>query len=91
MKKKPSEKRALKLEPAVDVDEGFTIEFASLLKHEPRLYHLAVREAEALAFQTPFPQLVLPALLEEKLGQAARWTDRQRSLIMSEDESAFAA
>jgi len=37
-----------------------------------RLLRLAAGEAEALAWQTPFPLLLLPVLLEEKLE--AGWT-----------------
>lgn len=72
-------------------DYNFTTDFASLQRRQPHLYHLAVREAEALALQTPFPHLVLPDLLEEKLKLAAQWADRQRSLKHGDSESAFAA
>ena len=91
MKKNSSTKRVLKLEPAA-LEEGFTIEFASLLKKEPHLFHLTVKEAEAIAWQTPFPQLVLPGLLEEKLERAERWHNRQLLLWNAgDDEAAFAA
>lgn len=93
MKKNPSTKRAIKLEPAA-LEQGFTIEFASLLKKAPRLFRLAVKEAEAIAWQTPFPHLVLPDLMQEKLGLAERWHNRQRSLQHNDDdndEMAFAA
>lgn len=69
-------------------------DFATLHAQQPRLYHLAVREAEAIAWQTPYPLLVLPALLEEKLKQAAGWFHRQRSLQSGppdNDQSSFAA
>ena len=89
--KKNSTKRTIHLEPAA-LEQGFTIEFASLLKNSPRLFHLAVKEAEAIAFQTPFPQLVLHGLMEEKLGLAEQWQNRQRSLRNGdEEETAFAA
>lgn len=47
--------------------------------HE-RLLRLAVNEAEALAWQTLYPQLVFPDLAAEKIQGVARWTARQRSL-----------
>jgi hypothetical protein len=92
MKKNSSTKRAIKLEPAA-VEPGFTIEFASLLKKAPRLFRLAIKEAEAIAWQTPFPHLVIPALMQEKLRSAERWHNRQQSLRHSDDddEMAFAA
>ena len=83
-------KRVIALEPA-KIEEGFTIEFAALLKSQPQLFRLAVREAEAIAWQTPFPALVLPSLLEEKLGKASRWHFRQANLRSRANESSFAA
>lgn len=47
--------------------------------HEHKL-RLAVNEAEALAWQTLYPQLVFPALATEKIRGAAAWENRQRSL-----------
>jgi hypothetical protein len=91
MKKNSSSKRVIKLDPA-PLEQGFTIEFSSLLKNAPQLFHLAVKEAEAIAWQTPFPQLVLPGLLEEKLEKADRWHRRQHSLRKpAEGETSFAA
>ena len=45
-----------------------------------QLLRLALNEAEALAFQTLYPQLVFPTLAVEKIQGAARWSDRQRLL-----------
>jgi hypothetical protein len=42
-----------------------------------RLLRLAAGEAEALASLTPFPLLVLPELLHEKLESADRYIGRQ--------------
>jgi hypothetical protein len=39
-----------------------------------------VSEAEALAFQTRFPQLVFADLAAEKIQRAALWTKRQNVL-----------
>jgi hypothetical protein len=48
--------------------------------HE-RLLRLAVNEAEALAWQTMYPQLVFPDLAMEKIEKTVRWNKRQRSLL----------
>ncbi|HEV2453448.1 MAG TPA: hypothetical protein VGY98_04260 [Verrucomicrobiae bacterium] len=45
-----------------------------------RLIRLAVNEAEALAWQTLYPQLVFPDLAMEKIRDASHWNERQRSL-----------
>jgi len=42
-----------------------------------RLLRLAAGEAEALAWQTPFPLLLLPVLLEEKLEAGRTYLARQ--------------
>ncbi len=46
-----------------------------------RLLRLAASEAEALAWQTPVPLLVMPTLLEEKLNTVRLYSDRQRHLL----------
>jgi hypothetical protein len=42
---------------------------------------LAVNEAEGLAWQTMYPQLVFPNLAREKIQHAAHWTQRQRRIV----------
>jgi hypothetical protein len=51
----------------------------NLVGHE-HLLKLAVNEAEALAWQTGFPQLLFPALAAEKARDVAAWHERQRLL-----------
>jgi hypothetical protein len=46
-----------------------------------RMARLAATEAEALAWQTPYPLLVLPALLDEKLDYVSRYAERQQNLL----------
>jgi len=46
-----------------------------------RLARLAATEAEALSWLTPFPLLVLPVLLEEKLDAVQRYARGQRQLL----------
>ena len=40
----------------------------------------ALNEAEALAFQTPFPHLFFPTLAEEKVASARQWAGRQERI-----------
>ena len=55
-------------------------EFSILLQREPRLLRQALNEAEAIAWQTGFPQLVFPSLALEKARAAATWENRQRAM-----------
>ena len=55
-----------------------------------RLLKLALNEAEALAWQTEFPQLVFPILAEEKARAAVSWHERQHALRRAQAEVAFA-
>ena len=48
-----------------------------VLEHEHAL-QLVLNEAEALAWQTPFPQLVFQDIAEEKARDLVRWVSRQR-------------
>jgi hypothetical protein len=50
------------------------------LKVPEQLLTLALNEAEALAWQTLYPQLVFPALAAEKIHGVAAWSNRQRLL-----------
>jgi hypothetical protein len=43
-----------------------------------RLLRLAAGEAEALAWETGWPMLVFPLLLEEKIAEVRRYIARQR-------------
>jgi hypothetical protein len=60
--------------------ESILAEARDTLRVQEQLLRLAVNEAEALAFQTLYPQLVFPTLAVEKVQGAARWSDRQRLL-----------
>src|SRR2546428_13960839 len=55
-------------------------EFSILLQREPRLLRQALNEAEAIAWQTGFPQLVFPSLALEKARAVAAWENRQRTM-----------
>lgn len=56
-------------------------EAAETSKTPERLLRLALNEAEALAWQTPYPQLVFPALAGEKLQEVTAWNRRQHDLL----------
>jgi len=55
-------------------------EFSILRHREPRLLRQALNEAEAIAWQTGFPQLVFPSLALEKARAVATWENRQRTI-----------
>lgn len=57
----------------------FTESYRALKTHE-RLLRLALNEAEALAWQTMYPQLVFPTLATEKAQAVAAWNTRQQSV-----------
>ena len=56
-------------------------EFNGTFEAQEHLLRLAVNEAEALAWQTGFPQLVFPDLAMEKAQAVAAWQMKQRKLI----------
>ncbi|MGA9779283.1 MAG: hypothetical protein WBS33_13515 [Verrucomicrobiia bacterium] len=45
-----------------------------------KLFRMALGEAEALAWQTGYPQLLFPTLATEKVRAAAEWYARQQVL-----------
>lgn len=60
--------------------KSITREFSDAAARHQHLTRLALNEAEAIAWQTGFPQLVFPALAEEKVRALDRWSRRQQSL-----------
>lgn len=50
----------------------------------------ALRDAESIAATTPFPELFLPALAEEKLAETRKWLERQEA-VRERTAFAFAA
>ncbi len=63
-----------------NVEEAILSEARNTLEAPEHLLRLALSEAEALAFQTRYPQLVFADLAVEKIQGAAAWSKRQRSL-----------
>lgn len=51
----------------------------------------AINEAEALAWQTPYPHLLFPELAEEKAVAVQEWAAHQREVRAREEVLAFAA
>jgi len=58
-------------------------EFRETFAADEHLLHLALNEAEALAWQSGVPHLVFPTLAMEKAQTVAAWQTRQRSLHRS--------
>jgi hypothetical protein len=60
--------------------EAVLAEARETVKVHEQMLQLAVNEAEALAWQTMYPQLVFPNLAVEKVRGVAAWNSHQRSL-----------
>jgi hypothetical protein len=58
--------------------EMLLAEARETLEGQDKLLRLAVNEAEALAWQTRYPQLLFPTLAVEKIRGVAAWNNRQR-------------
>lgn len=66
-------------------------EFRDGLEDYQHLLHLAVNEAEAIAWQTDYPHLFFPALATEKLQAVANWRARQQFVQRTHARPALAA
>ncbi|HSU55248.1 MAG TPA: hypothetical protein VLT36_14415 [Candidatus Dormibacteraeota bacterium] len=64
-------------------------EYSGLLDGHEQALRLVLNEAEALAWQTEYPQLVFADIAAEKVQAYARWNRRQQALNNS--VAAFAA
>jgi hypothetical protein len=60
------------------VKEVVLNQFRDILAGHEQALRLALNEAEALAFQTPYPELVFADLAEEKARALAAWSEHQR-------------
>lgn len=63
-----------------NVKESLTQEFRSRLGNRNRMLDLALHEAESLAYETGYPQLVFPSLAREKAEAVVRWNRRQKEV-----------
>jgi hypothetical protein len=55
-------------------------EFGGKLRAYDQLLRSAVNEAEALAWQTPYPHLLFPVLAQEKAAAVENWARRQQKI-----------
>lgn len=62
---------------------GIVNEFRDKLADYSHLLELAVNEAEALAWETDFPELLFPSLALEKANNVAAWNSRQQAIRQS--------
>jgi len=63
-----------------EAKDRIVAEFQDLLETNEHLLRLALNEAEALAWQTPYPQLVFADLATEKIQAVANWSEHQSSV-----------
>ena len=74
-----------------DAKNRIVTEFQDMLDANEHLLHLALNEAEALAWQTSYPQLFFPDLATEKVQAVANWSAHQRSLRRPDSKLAISA
>jgi len=67
------------LAQVAEVKRAIVREFEARLGHNP-MVQAAVNEAEALAWQTPYPHLFFPTLAQEKAAAASQWVIRQQRI-----------
>jgi len=77
-------------EALVNVRRRIECDFQEVEAEHPRILRLALNEAEALADQTGFPQLVFPTLAAEKAQAVSTWLRRQKSIRTEEPSASFA-
>ena len=75
---------------ATQIKGAILAEFGELVRAEPRMLDLALKEAEALAWQTQYPVLVFPTLAEEKVRAVAAWITHQQAVRGGQGSLAFA-
>jgi hypothetical protein len=62
--------------------EAVAAEFRDFIADHQQVLRLALNEAEALAWQTNYPQLVFADLAEEKVQGVIDWIARQREVAI---------
>lgn len=73
------------------VKEAIFAEFGHAFRSREKLLRLAVNEAEALAWETPYPHLVFPNLAAEKAQKLMAWSKRQQAVRQTSQVLAFSA
>jgi hypothetical protein len=74
-----------------DVKQAVLDEFEDRFTGNSHMVEAAVNEAEAIAWQTPYPHLFFPLLAQEKATAATRWAARQQMIRETRAVRAFAA
>jgi hypothetical protein len=79
----------IKLLAGIEQTKGrIAAEFREIVESNQKSFQLALNEAEALAWQTDFPQLFFATLAVEKIQAVAAWQTRQQ--FVSQPQLAFA-
>jgi hypothetical protein len=60
--------------------DGIEAEYRDTVAAHGQLLHLALNEAEAIAFETDYPHLVFPTLALEKAQAVANWNTHQHAI-----------
>ncbi len=63
-----------------DVKAQVTTDFRHEMTGYEQVLSASLNEAEAVAWQTPYPHLLFPALAEEKAIEARQWAAQQRAI-----------
>ncbi len=79
------------LQKLAEVKKSVIHEFEARLQEHREMLNAALTEAEALAWQTPYPHLFFPVLAEEKAAAVSRWAEHQHVVQRSTRARAFAA
>jgi len=85
----PVEKRELAVQLA-SIKSTLVREFGVAIGGHGDLLKSALNEAEAIAWQTPYPHLVFPVLAQEKAAAVNYWAARQRNVTRASREIALA-
>ena len=71
--------------------DSLKAQFTGLREDHEHMLHLALNEAEALAWQTTYPHLLFPTLAEEKVQAVNVWAQRQQAVRQGRLLTALAA
>lgn len=71
--------------------DSLKAQFTGLREDHEHMLHLALNEAEALAWQTTYPHLLFPTLAEEKVQAVNIWAQRQQAVRQGRALAALAA
>ena len=79
------------LDQLAEVKQTLISKYGNALKGQEEVLRSALNEAEAIAWQTPYPHLFFPTLAEEKAISVRRWAVRQEMVRQGGWARAFAA